>query len=328
MLAVVAAGVVVGVLLAAFVWLLSAKLAGDARRSRRFSRRWAPHRWQRGRWCGVAALAALSVLAVAAIVTLRHPEQDDETRWTWRRVFLWPFVQQFAREQLQQQLRQQMQDDVAGGGEEGDSCFCHASCRDAHYCTNHGECSPCEDEDGESVCELWNDSLDGSCAGPCGADASESAADDAGSLLRIGIDMLRQMTAGHCCLAMSICWCLHAMERTAKMTTPSRRQAATRRANPPSRPPSAAVVARVAAALECPICFERYGAAPQFTPRQMACGHTFCECCLAQMLARLPADNGAKLLDCATCREPTELRRGNAKSLPKNLTILQMVDYQ
>ena len=44
------------------------------------------------------------------------------------------------------------------------------------------------------------------------------------------------------------------------------------------------------------------------------------------MLARLPADNGAKLLDCATCREPTELRRGNAKSLRKNLTILQVVD--
>ncbi len=142
-----------------------------------------------------------------------------------------------------------------------------------------------------------------------------------------------QMTASCCCL-LAVCWCLHAMagrtrKCTAKVPTPSaevikpERQAAK---TPPSPPPSAAVVARVTAALECPICFEPYGSAPQFTPRQMACGHTFCECCLDQMLVRLPAENGTKRLDCATCREPTELRRGNAKSLRKNRTILQMVN--
>eukprot|EP01045_Picozoa_sp_COSAG04_P003016 COSAG04_NODE_118_length_25039_cov_11.342783_15_plen_225_part_00 len=63
---------------------------------------------------------------------------------------------------------------VAGGGEEGDGCASHAGCKDAHYCTNKGECSSCEDEDGESPCELWNDSLDGSC-GPCGGSEGSSA---------------------------------------------------------------------------------------------------------------------------------------------------------
>ena len=70
---------------------LSAKLAGEARRSRRFSRRWAPQRWQHcHRWCGVAALSALAVAAIVALSGVLdtdplHPEApvlrlDEPTR--------------------------------------------------------------------------------------------------------------------------------------------------------------------------------------------------------------------------------------------------------
>ena len=58
----------------------------------------------------------------------------------------------------------------------------------------------------------------------------------------------------------------------------------------------------------------------------MACGHTFCECCLDQMLVRLPAEKGAKVLECATCRGVMRIKRGNAKGLEKNYTILQMME--
>eukprot|EP01045_Picozoa_sp_COSAG04_P040259 COSAG04_NODE_11680_length_694_cov_1.327731_2_plen_172_part_01 len=128
--------------------LLSAKLAGEARRSRRFSRRWAPQRWQHcHRWCGVAALSALAVAAIVALsgvlvtdpVHPDHPEEllrldgqtrlnvsdkvaackmghigdgatpDDETCRKWRRAFHWVEVSPFVQQRFaREQLQQQL----------------------------------------------------------------------------------------------------------------------------------------------------------------------------------------------------------------------------
>ena len=358
--------------------VLSAKLAGEVRRSRRFSRRWTPQRWQCDRCqCAVAALSALAVAAIVALsgvltvldtdpVHPDHPEallrldgqtrlnvsdkvaackmghigagttQDDETCRKWRRAFHWveisPFEQeQFAREQLRRQRADAAADagslaDLPGPGGNGlndvDSLlqglasitvsrknYCDMYCTTSGLSGRVGRCSMCRHSGARS---LWQQ-----------------------------LEPEHVQMAACCCCLLAVCWCLHAMAgRTGKYTAktpltaptpseaikPEKRLTPQKRLTPPSPPPSAAVVARVTAALECPICFEPYGSAPQFTPRQMACGHTFCECCLDQMLVRLPAEKGGKVLECATCREPMELRRGNAKGLEKNLTILQMME--
>ena len=57
---------------------------------------------------------------------------------------------------------------AGGGGEEGDACAAHADCAALHYCTKNEECAPCVDDEDEEPCELWGDSIDGSCAS-CGA---------------------------------------------------------------------------------------------------------------------------------------------------------------
>ena len=58
----------------------------------------------------------------------------------------------------------------------------------------------------------------------------------------------------------------------------------------------------------CPICFDKYSGSTQHQhalyPRVLvACGHTFCEGCLDQMLQPLPLKNGGKRLECPVCRK-------------------------
>lgn len=53
---------------------------------------------------------------------------------------------------------------VAGQqGGEGDSCVDHAGCSAGLYCTRAKECGVCRDDDDEQLCQLWADSVDGSC---------------------------------------------------------------------------------------------------------------------------------------------------------------------
>ena len=49
-----------------------------------------------------------------------------------------------------------------------------------------------------------------------------------------------------------------------------------------------------------------------------ACGHTFCEGCLSQMLRPLRASGGAKRLECPKCRKPCAVKGGRAAELPIN----------
>jgi hypothetical protein len=72
----------------------------------------------------------------------------------------------------------------------------------------------------------------------------------------------------------------------------------------------------------CPICFEEYSESASVTPRILACGHTFCERCLAKLLAPKLARGGAKRLACPTCRDESDVDRGRAKTLPKNFVVL------
>lgn len=52
---------------------------------------------------------------------------------------------------------------VAGQqGSEGDGCADHAGCGTGLYCTRAEECGLCRDDD-EQPCQLWADSIDGSC---------------------------------------------------------------------------------------------------------------------------------------------------------------------
>ena len=71
----------------------------------------------------------------------------------------------------------------------------------------------------------------------------------------------------------------------------------------------------------CPICFEDY-AQPAALPRMLGCGHTFCEPCLAKMLAPLLAERSAKRLACPSCRVPCAVPRGKAAALPTNFVAL------
>ena len=58
----------------------------------------------------------------------------------------------------------------AGEGDEGDACATHSECGEGLYCTQAEECGLCDD-DGEPLCTVYRDSIDGSCA-PCGAAAA------------------------------------------------------------------------------------------------------------------------------------------------------------
>lgn len=58
---------------------------------------------------------------------------------------------------------------TTGADDDGKPCSSHGDCADEAYCTRGSACAKCEDE-GESVCSVWRDSIDGSCA-RCGGEA-------------------------------------------------------------------------------------------------------------------------------------------------------------
>ena len=104
------------------------------------------------------------------------------------------------------------------------------------------------------------------------------------------------------------------------------RRLATPAAGPALPPPSAELVSRLYSALECSICMERFHPFSPGTPRQLRCGHTFCERCLNTMMLRIPAAGKAgKAVACPSCREETVVPKGNATTLQRDLTLMSLL---
>ena len=74
----------------------------------------------------------------------------------------------------------------------------------------------------------------------------------------------------------------------------------------------------------CSICLEGFQETAAKMPRNMDCGHTFCQGCLELMLVKLPREAKAthKTLPCPTCREDTRVPNGKAEQLVKNFLAL------
>ena len=71
---------------------------------------------------------------------------------------------------------------------------------------------------------------------------------------------------------------------------------------------------------ECPVCFEQYG--DTRPARILGCGHTFCETCLAGILAPLSGcDRHHKQLPCPGCRDNTKVLRGDATTILRNFDL-------
>ena len=57
-------------------------------------------------------------------------------------------------------------------------------------------------------------------------------------------------------------------------------------------------------------------------PRILQCGHSACQGCYARLLRPITAQGNVKKLECPTCREVTEVKRGKAANLLKNFSLL------
>ena len=84
---------------------------------------------------------------------------------------------------------------------------------------------------------------------------------------------------------------------------------------------------REAGVNECPLCFEPYsdeGDGARVPRILVACGHTACHGCCTLMLQPLQpsANRSGKALECPVCRVETQVKGGQAGSLPKNFSLL------
>ncbi|XP_051906908.1 RING finger protein 224 [Hippocampus zosterae] len=71
-----------------------------------------------------------------------------------------------------------------------------------------------------------------------------------------------------------------------------------------------------AASLRCIVCFGRYDLAARL-PRQLHCGHTFCQACIKRLDIVI---NEQVWIPCPQCRQNTPRPRGGAAALDLNLT--------
>ena len=93
---------------------------------------------------------------------------------------------------------------------------------------------------------------------------------------------------------------------------------------PAPAPPEPAPAPRGPGRLECDICFEAYdeaGAGPRVPRILIACGHTFCEDCIAKIMRPRLAEGGVKPCPCPNCREVTAVPGGRAAELPVNVAL-------
>eukprot|EP00826_Nyctotherus_ovalis_P065668 TRINITY_DN9657_c0_g1_i12.p1 TRINITY_DN9657_c0_g1~~TRINITY_DN9657_c0_g1_i12.p1 ORF type:complete len:123 (+),score=14.67 TRINITY_DN9657_c0_g1_i12:132-500(+) len=70
--------------------------------------------------------------------------------------------------------------------------------------------------------------------------------------------------------------------------------------------------------MECPSCYNIFDDKER-TPRNLNCGHTFCESCLVQFQMN-------KHYDCPLCRKESSPFKANA--LPKNYIVLELIQKQ
>ena len=79
---------------------------------------------------------------------------------------------------------------------------------------------------------------------------------------------------------------------------------------------------------ECPLCFECFceDSAGARVPRILRCGHSACHGCYSHMLRRVQVETGreAKPLVCPVCKDVTQVRDGQADSLPKVYSLLRL----
>ena len=76
---------------------------------------------------------------------------------------------------------------------------------------------------------------------------------------------------------------------------------------------------------ECCVCLEAYrsqnGSSESVVPRMLGCGHSFCEVCLAVILAGIEMKQKAKKLPCPECRKLHKVARGRVSSIPQNYAL-------
>lgn len=70
--------------------------------------------------------------------------------------------------------------------------------------------------------------------------------------------------------------------------------------------------------MECPACYNVFDEKKR-TPRNLNCGHTFCETCLLQL-------QHSKIFACPICRKDN--KGFKAMSLPKNYIVLELLQKQ
>jgi hypothetical protein len=111
--------------------------------------------------------------------------------------------------------------------------------------------------------------------------------------------------------------------RDAHLATERSHAQGVRRDEAPPSQPAGAGPRPAPAAPSCEICFEPYSQAAGVVPRILiACGHTFCEGCLGQMLRPVLAVSNWKPLECPKCRTRCNVHGGRASALPTNYDIM------
>ena len=76
---------------------------------------------------------------------------------------------------------------------------------------------------------------------------------------------------------------------------------------------------------ECCVCLEAYrsqtGSSESVVPRMLGCGHSFCEACLAGILAGIEMKQKAKNLPCPACRKVHKVAHGRVSRIPQNYAL-------
>jgi hypothetical protein len=83
-----------------------------------------------------------------------------------------------------------------------------------------------------------------------------------------------------------------------------------------------------ASLLDCGICCERYGSSDRLMPRNLPCGHTYCEGCLTGVAAQSKTKDAAghKTMACPECRALTKVPEDGIGKLPKNYSLDSISD--
>ncbi|KXS14714.1 hypothetical protein M427DRAFT_155812 [Gonapodya prolifera JEL478] len=93
---------------------------------------------------------------------------------------------------------------------------------------------------------------------------------------------------------------------------------------------SASVLSRIRSELMCPICLDSFS-----DPRILPCSHTFCYCCISQLvqssshepnLISVLLAGAPQTISCPICKRQSSIPYGGVSALPRNLPVRAMVD--